>query len=79
MKATTLTEALTIMLQDSVFGIFGSLRDAYMRLFVKQTPSYLAYNVVWFTNCTWIEQLYAFDQFDMYLDNKNDSYEKLQH
>lgn len=34
----------------------------------KFEPSLLAYNVVWFTNCSWLEQLYCFKELDQYLD-----------
>jgi len=33
----------------------------------KHPPSLLAYNVTWFTACTWVDQLIAFKQIDNYL------------
>lgn len=36
----------------------------------KATPSLLAYNVHWFTNCNWVEQLVAFDQINDYITYK---------
>lgn len=32
----------------------------------KATPSLLAMNMNWFTNCGWTEQLIAFKQIDQY-------------
>lgn len=30
------------------------------------SPSLLAHNIVWFTNCGWVEQITAFKQIDIY-------------
>jgi hypothetical protein len=37
----------------------------------KPTPSLLAYNIDWFTNCTWLEQLISFKQIDTYYTYKH--------
>lgn len=78
MKVDTVTDCIVAMIQDSFFGIADALADVYKRLFsAKATPSLLAYNVHWFTNCSWIEQLWAFQQIDMYLDQGKCHNEKL--
>jgi len=74
----TVSDCIIEMLQDSFFGLYDALSDAYKRLFCKNpTPSLLAYNVSWFTNCGWIEQLQAFQQIDMYLDRGKCSNESI--
>lgn len=79
MKVVNITEAITVMFQDSFFGIVDAIVDAWNRLFRRQTNlSLLACNVVWFTNCTWVEQLYAFQQIDKYLYQGKVCSEKLQ-
>lgn len=43
------------------------------KLFIKakrNKPSLLGHNVAWFTNCSWVEQLIAFDQISFYETNK---------
>lgn len=37
----------------------------------KIQPSLLAYNVDWFTNCNWRDQLLAFKQMDIYYAYKH--------
>jgi len=36
----------------------------------KITPSLLALNIDWFTNCSWLSQLIAFKQIDAYCAHK---------
>lgn len=70
MRAVTVREAVIDMFQETLYGI-----AAWMKSFKRQpTPSLLAYNVVWFTTCTWIEQIYAFDQLDGWIDTGKGSY-----
>lgn len=70
MRATTIREALTLMVQESIYGIV----ECFKRFKKQQTPSLLAYNVAWFTTCSWLEQLHAFDQIDNWLDTGKGNY-----
>jgi hypothetical protein len=36
----------------------------------KHTPTLLGYNIVWFTECTWVDQLLCFKQIDRYVAHK---------
>ncbi len=61
--------ALIDLILDLMEGIEG------LKQFItnksKLTPSLIAYNINWFTNCSWCEQLIAFKQIDRFYANKN--------
>ena len=61
--------ALTDMLLDTVEGI----ERAYNAILRKRQPkpSLLAYNIDWFTHCSWREQIVAFKQLDIYYAYKH--------
>jgi hypothetical protein len=63
-KTNSCKEAIIIILQDTLYGIIDWLKS-YKR---KKNPSLLAYNIDWFTNCTWLEQIQAYKQIYLYLD-----------
>jgi len=72
MKPTSNTEAIIIMFQDIILALIDTIKH-YKR---QQQPSLLAYNIDWFTNCSWLEQIYSFKQLDKYLDDGKGSYLK---
>lgn len=72
MKPNNNLEATIIMFQDIILALIDTIKD-YKR---KQQPSLLAYNIDWFTNCTWLEQIYSFKHINDYLDNGKGSYLK---
>jgi len=46
--------------------------DRTVNLFRKKPkPSLLAYNVHWFTNATWLDQVFSFKQEDLWISNKH--------
>ena len=65
-------EEIVIIFQDFILSIV----DTYKHYKHKPKPSLLAYNIDWFTNCTWVEQLYSFKQINEYLDHGKGSYLK---
>jgi hypothetical protein len=67
MRPVKFTDWFVFMYQELVF--LGIQMVEQLKFRKKHQPSYLAYNVVWFTNCTWLEQLQAFDQLVSYLDH----------
>ena len=43
------------------------MKDYFIKLFKKkEKPSLLAYNIVWFTNCSWVDKLISFKHIDRY-------------
>jgi hypothetical protein len=46
------------------------IQDIALKFKRKSKPTLIAHNVVWFTNCSWVEQLVAFDQIYLYHSNK---------
>jgi hypothetical protein len=52
------------MTLDSLYGFHYLINKP------KTETSLLAYNVNWFTNCSWLEQLYCFKQLDGYITYK---------
>ena len=69
MKTDSVVVFFVILLQDALISCVDSLAYMFQSFSQnKRTPSYLAYNVVWFTNCSWIGQLQAFKQLERYLD-----------
>lgn len=58
------TDAIISMVLESLYGIYYSISKP------KTEPSLLAHNVNWFTNCSWVDQLYCFDQIDHYITYK---------
>jgi hypothetical protein len=57
-------KAIISMMLDSMFGIYYALTSRNVK------PTLLAYNVDWFTNCSWVEQLESFKQLDHYITHK---------
>lgn len=53
---------IVVLFQDMGFAVEGILCRKK-----KTTPSYLAHNIAWFTNCSWLEQISAFDQLSEWL------------
>jgi hypothetical protein len=64
-----LLNSLTDMFLDTIEGIDRAYSTITRK--PKPQPSLLTYNVDWFTNCTWIEQIIAFKQLDIYHSNKH--------
>jgi hypothetical protein len=73
MKTKNISEYFVSLLQESFFAFIEGLKrlNFFKR---KVSSSLLCYNIAWFTNCTWIEQLIAFDKISYYLDNKLSDY-----
>jgi len=46
--------------------ILAFTEDFFLRRPKKVKPTYLAMNMYWFTNCSWMQQLIAFKQLDRY-------------
>lgn len=78
MKEQTTKEHLIVFLQDLLISCNTTFAD--LKSFIKKfktkpvEPSYLAYNIIWFTNCSWLEQIWAYKQIDTYLDKGKVSY-----
>lgn len=49
---------------EIIFFIQNYLNDNFNKK--VKNPSLLAYNIVWFTNCSWLQQIIAFDQLFLY-------------
>ena len=62
------------MLQDFAMCLEDALKVFSFLKRRQNEPSYLAYNVVWFTNCSWLEQLSAFKQLDCWYDYSKRDY-----
>jgi len=58
------TKQATLIIIEKI--ILAFTEDFPFRRRKKFKPSYLAVNMDWFTNCSWIEQLIAFKQIDRY-------------
>jgi hypothetical protein len=59
------SDYLKLFMCDLLYSLCNAFDDCFKK---HKEPSYLAYNVAWFTNCSWLEQLQAFKQLDNYLD-----------
>jgi hypothetical protein len=73
MKTNSLSDYFVSLFQESFFAFVDGLKrlNFFKR---KVTPSLLCYNIDWFTNCGWVEQLIAFDRISYYFDNKLTNY-----
>jgi len=59
----TIQQGIQIIIEKIILAF---TEDFPFRRRKKVNPSYLAVNMDWFTNCSWIEQLIAFKQIDRY-------------
>lgn len=68
MKIDTITDLFKFILQEIIF----TLQDALHRLnpYKQNKTTLLGHNIIWFTNCNWIEQLVAFGQISEYYNHK---------
>jgi CRISPR/Cas system type I-B associated protein Csh2 (Cas7 group RAMP superfamily) len=60
-------------MKDYLLAIVESLYhliNDYLPFKKKPKPSLLAMNIVWFTHCSWLEQLIAFKQISRYYSFK---------
>lgn len=62
-KDMTIKEGINVLI-ESVILYFTE--DFPFRRRKNIEPSLIAYNIDWFSNCTWIDQLIAFKQIDQY-------------
>ncbi len=60
------------VLIDLMLDFIESIKDLkqYIVRGTKPVPTLIAYNVFWFTNCSWCDQLIAFKQIDRFYANK---------
>jgi len=61
------------MFADTIIGTAEWFQNFYRFITRQPKPelSLLALNIDWFTHCSWIDQLIAFKQLDIYRSNKH--------
>lgn len=61
------------LLAEIAFGTIVWFQNLYRFIACRPEPqpSLLALNVDWFTNCSWLHQLIAFKQIDIYYFDKH--------
>jgi len=67
------TDYLIKLFQDIVFSA-DELFKRFSFIKNKPTPTLVAYNVIWFTDCSWLERIQAYGQLRRWLDYSTRDY-----